>query len=192
MLIIMFSCEKWGSKGIVFRTEIIRLMCRIHLRGVIQVMSSCVFLVSKYSCYASLQTCWSMSCCWGIVGDTKAYLWQGMRVEKEEQPALLQLLSHLPSFSDGNVAFLLASEGRAEVELLPKPLSGPLCTKICTINLSKPWTFRVFGLHVVMLLFLAKMFYCIKYLKKSCVNIVDPIEHLHILLSWVLFHMYLI
>lgn len=115
-------------------------------------------------------------------------------VEKEGQLALLQLLSHLPSLTDDNTAFLLASGGRARMNLLRKPVSGSLCTTFYIVSFKKPQIFGGFGLHLVMLLFLTKMLYCIKYLKKSRVNIVDSLEHLSCtcLLLWLLFHMYLI
>lgn len=34
----------------------LRLQCSIHLPGMTQVMANCVFLLSKYSYYASFQT----------------------------------------------------------------------------------------------------------------------------------------
>lgn len=46
-------------------------------------------------------------------------------VEEEGQPALLQLLLHLPSLNDDNTAFLLASGGRARINLLRRLVSGP-------------------------------------------------------------------
>lgn len=93
--------------------------------------------------------------CRGYESVFVAYLWRGMRVEKEEQSALLQLLSHLPSLSDDSAAFLLASGGRAEVELLPKPVSGPLCTSFCTVNLRNP-NLRGFWLTLTHATFLSK------------------------------------
>lgn len=165
--------------GTVFRTEIVRLLCRLHLPRMVQVMSSCVFLVSKYSYDASFQTnaeAWVVT--EELEGVGKIFVGRDVSVEEEGQPALLQLLSHLPSLSDDNPAFLMPSGGRARVNLLPKLVSGPLCTNFYIVSFKTPRVFRVFGLRLVMLLFVAKMFYCIKYLKKSCVSIVDSSEYL--------------
>lgn len=141
----------------------------------IQVVANSV-LVSKYSCYASFQTnaeAWVAS--EELKGVGKSICgrgWECWRV------ALLQLLSHLPSLTDDNTAFLLASGGRTRVNLLLQSVFGPLCTNFYIVSFKKPQIFGVLGLHLVMLFFLAKMFYYIKYLKKSCVNIADSIEHL--------------
>lgn len=91
-------------------------------------------------------------------------------VEEEGQPALLQLLSHLPSISDDNTAFLLASGRRARVSLLPKPVSGPLCTNFYIASFKNPQILGGFDLHLVMLLFLLNIVKHFCYLKKSCVN----------------------
>lgn len=75
-------------------------------------------------------------------------------VEEEGQPALLQLLSHMASLGDDNTAAFLASEGRARVNLLCKPISGPLCTNFYILSFKNS---QIFGLPLVMLLFLAEV-----------------------------------
>lgn len=51
--------------------------------------------------------------------------------------------------------------GRGRANLLPKPISGSLCTNLCIVSLKKQNTATVvqgfFSLHLAVVLFLAKM-----------------------------------
>lgn len=123
-------------------------------------MSSCVFLVSKYSYDASFQTnaeAWVAT--EELEGVGKIFVVRDVSVEEEGWPALLQLLSHLPSLIDDNPAFLLPSGGRARVNLLPKLVSGPLCTNFYIVSFKNPQVFGVFGLRLVMLLSINVLLY---------------------------------
>lgn len=78
--------------------------------------------------------------------------------------------------------------GSGRVNLLPKPVSGPLCTNFYIVSLKKKGCSGLFSLHLVVVLFLAKMLCYIKHLKQSCVGILDSLECFARFTLWFLFH----